>query len=157
MRRLVAGAVVACCLLVWWWWPSEESRIRSQIDRMAAALDGRGDETDLERVARIASIASGLAPDVTVQAGAHALAGRDAVVAAVRAWAGARRAVAVDIEDADIVVTPDSARAEAHVIARIDDDYQELSVSLRREDGTWLVDGVRADAPLRRPQGVSAP
>ena len=162
MRRLVSVALALICLLLWWWWPTEEARVRARIAGMAAALSARSDETDLERVARVASMASGLAPDVSVDAEGRTLDGRDAVLAASRAVAVSRRAITVSIEDADIVLTADDTRAEARVIARIDNDtgehgYQELTVSLRKQDGTWVVDRAFTEAPLRRPGRDASP
>ena len=161
MRRLVAVAL-AVILLLWCWWPNEAARVRARIDGLAAALSARSDETDLERVARVASMASGLAPDVSVEAEGRTLDGRDAVLAASRAVAVSRRDITVTIEDADIVLTADDTRAAVRVIARVDDDagergYQELTVSLRKQDGAWVVDRVFSEAPLRRPGHDASP
>lgn len=152
MPAALAGLI---CLSVWGWWPSPQKQVRAQLDRLASAVSGREGESDLERMARVASLGSGLTADVCVQAAGRTLAGRDAVLVAARAAASAGRTFVVDIEDADITLAPDGARADADVVVRVDDDYQALSVSLLRADGIWLVDRVEADAPLRRP-GIGA-
>lgn len=154
-RLLLAVLVGALATAGWWWWPTDERRVRAHIDRMADAVNGRDGESDLERMARVAILASGLSPDVIVEAADRRIDGRDAVLAAARALVASRRESSVALEDVSVSLSADRSRADARVTARMADDYQELHVSLVQRDGAWLVDGVEAERPLRRP-GVGA-
>jgi hypothetical protein len=155
-RTLVAAsAVVLLGFAGWWWWPTDESRVRAHLERMTAAVNGRDGESDLERMARMATLASGLTPDVFVDAAGHTLEGRDAVLAAIRARMISRRHSVVDLAEVSVTMASDRMRADARVVASVDDEYQALRVSLVQRDGTWLVAGVEADQALRRPGGAS--
>ena len=158
-RRLFAAvAVVLLAAAGWWWWqPTEEDRVRAQLERMASAVNGREGESDLERMARLATLASGLTPEVFVDAAGRRLDGREAVLAAARALAVARRGSPVEVGDVFVTMAAEYARADARVVVRIDDDHHELQVSFVQLDGTWLVDGLEAEQPLRRPGIGSRP
>lgn len=150
-RVLLAVLIGALAVAGWWWWPTDERRVRAHLDRMADAVNGRDGESDLERMARVAALASGL----VVEAADRRIDGRDAVLAAARALMAPRRDSGVELEDVSVSLSADRSRADARVIARMAGDYQEVHVSLVQRDRGWLVDGVVAERPLRRP-GVGA-
>lgn len=150
--RLLWAVLVGVIVAVgWYWWPTEESRVRAHLDRMVEAVNGRAGESDLERMARVAALAVGVSPDITVEAAGRRIEGRDAVLAAARALVASRRDDVVALEDVAVSLSADASRADARVVARMAEDYLELNVSLVKREGAWLVDAVEAERPLRRP------
>lgn len=156
-RSLAALAgLVLLCAATWWWWPSEERRVRARLAHIADTVSTREGESDLARMTRLVTLTSTLSPDIVVDAGGRTLEGREGVIAAARVAAASQRAFTLDLLDVHVVVAPDHTRADATMVARVDDDHQDLAVSLRQVDGAWVVDGVVAQRPLRRP-GVTPP
>lgn len=157
--RWLAGVLVLVLAAgaLWMWWPSEERRVRARLTSLAESLSVPARETDFERLARAQRVRAGLLDALSVEFEAGQwppLAGRDAVAGLVaRPWAATSGGVRVDVEDLEIQVAEDAARAEARFKARVTAldqspdqstlDGRLVSVTLHRVDGEWLVASAR--------------
>jgi len=121
---------------------------------MAEAVGHRPDATDVERLAAVATLAGGLAPDVTLAARGRDMRGRDAVLAAARAVTLAGVPLRVTLDDLVVHVDGDVATVEATAVVQGRDDvedYVDVELALARAEGGWLVTAVRERAALDRP------
>lgn len=83
MPRLALAAVaVAAAFAAAWLWPTDARRIRATLETAVSAVSAAAGERELERVARAASLAKALAPDVVVETGPDgpSVQGREMVV-----------------------------------------------------------------------------
>lgn len=153
-------AVVACALAVvlaaWWVWPTEARAVRARVISLVDALDTTADETDLQRIARAATLVNALTPDVVVTIDAdRRVVGRDMVLGMARQVVQTRRNMRVELDDLDVVLGADRATAVANVTLRIDDDTShDVRLLFVRPESTWLVQSAEIVHPLTRPGGM---
>jgi hypothetical protein len=155
----VAGALAAA----WMFWPSDARRVERRLHDLAEAVSVPSGEAELGRVARLAQLAQGLAPDVTFDRGdgSPQTVGRDTLVGlASRLGAGgAPLEVEVDVQQ----VTVDEAGAEAEATAMVSFETadattrrlvagEEVTFVLRKIAGEWLVAGITVVPAIRRVQ-----
>jgi len=144
---IVVALLVGYFTYQWWFNPSRA--VKRRLGEIAAALSIPVQESDIDRVGRIAQLRKFLAPAVRVRSGEppQELASRDAVVGAL---AGFRPATSVDVRFTDTQVFMD-ADAAAHAYLTVDlitpdprsgqptIDSRSASVDLGKIDGEWLV------------------
>src|SRR5262245_28351568 len=156
----VFGLLAAYFVYVWWFSPTRA--VKRQLGRIAATLSVPPSEAEIARVARIAQLRSYLAPDVhiTLGNGDVDIPSRDALLAAVAAMRPP--ATGWDVQFVDVQITVDSeveARAFMTVEVRSDDpasgerslDAREARVTLRNQDGAWIVTTAESPQPMTRP------
>lgn len=160
MQRFLTITVLLVALVALWrYWPSDERRIQQLVQTMADALEPAAAETDLSRVARLAPLARGLAPDVVVD-GAISAQGRDQVMAAALQVGRIAPGLSVVVRDIDVTVEPSRVAAAAIVTVAVSGapdtttsdwgDVTELELTLSRHDDVWLVTRVAPVVVLRR-------
>jgi hypothetical protein len=150
-RVIVLIVVVAAAWFGWrYLFPSDEAQIRSALERIAEAVGSDGEQGEVARIARAASMRNELDPKIVVEAGPpfSGMSGRDTVVAAVARLNGSVPDLEVDLSDVQITVAPDrtTARGSLTVDAHFRDergervrDARELDLIFRRLDGDWVV------------------
>lgn len=157
-RRAIVTVAAIAAVAAWWTWPSETRRIRARLDALAAAISTPPQEPDVGRMARLASLARGLHPDVAVvlQEGAAPIVGREAVLAlATRAIPGLGP-MRVTVDNMDAIVDASAGQATAVVLVSTSrlgqdgasaepPDSHEVQLTLVRVDGEWLV--MRVEMP----------
>ena len=161
MPRLALGvAALALVLGAVWLWPTDARRIRTTLETAAAAVSAPAGERELERVARAASLAKTLAPDVVVETGPDgpSLRGRETVVG-VAARVGMAGPLTVALDGIELAVDAGAGRATATAFARVRGDAAgeagaydgaEVRIELARIDGTWRIARVSPDRTLTR-------
>ena len=116
--KAAAGGALAVIVGVaaFLFWPGEASRVRARVTAAAEALSARPGEGDVNRLARLAGFARGLARDVVVEAepGGPAIRGREAVAALASQLSAVG---APHIELTDLEVTLDATSSNAVVTA----------------------------------------
>ncbi|MEO5819316.1 MAG: nuclear transport factor 2 family protein [Vicinamibacteraceae bacterium] len=156
LGALVVVAGLAMVFLV----GSEESRVRARVTAAAEALSGRAGEGDLDRLARLAGFAKGLAPDVEVETGpgGPSIRGRDAVAAvASQLAAGGSPQITVS----DVTVALDDSRSRATVTALVhvtsatpgpasSRDGDVVRIELVKNGDQWLIARAAPEAALAR-------
>lgn len=150
----VAAVVVVLVLaLAWWLLPSEADRVRARIRTMAHALSSAPDQTDLERMTRVATITSGLAPDVVVELNdERRLKGRDAVLGFARQLLLSQSVFRMDARDVRVQVDAEGPWATAALVVVVNDDsFHEVELGLVKLDHVWLVREARLTRALNRP------
>ena len=155
-RRVVFVLAGVAALGLWWAWPDEARRVQRHLERLAEAASPPGAESEFDRLARMATLASGLTPDVTLHADEVTLAGRDRLLAAAASLARSRPGLTITLDDLHIVVADDGSRADVQGVARSDDDAREVRASLVKRDGQWLLGTVDVVPVLGRPGTTSA-
>lgn len=148
---LIAGVLLAAALL-WRLWPDERRAIRSRVEHLVDVANADA-ATDLEHAARIASLATALAPDIVISLdGTGQLRGRDAVIAAAQGVRRSRHArVVLDALD----VSVDTATtATAIATLRLDDepDGHVAQLGFVKQGGGWLLATAGLARPLTRPR-----
>jgi hypothetical protein len=134
--------------------PTETRAVRARVTALAGALDVGADETDLQRIARAASLVNALTPDVVVTLDEHRrVAGREMVVGAARQAMQTRGGTRVELDRLEVVLGADRATAVADVTMRVDGGYHDVRLQLVKPDGTWLVQSAEVVRPLTRPGG----
>ena len=161
MRRLVlALAVVSLAAAAVVLWPTDARAIRRALADASDTVSVPAGEGDLQRIARAAALAKRLAADVVIEAGPDgpAIQGRDMVVGlASRLRSGGP--VTVSFTETGLTVDGAAGRAIATgavqivgdgpgELARVDDS--EVTVTLSRIDGAWLIARVAVVPALRR-------
>jgi hypothetical protein len=132
------------------WWLNPARAVKRRLGEVAAALSVPPHDTDVGRVTRLAQLRRYLAADVRVRAGATGpdIASREAVLAAMSAWApppGGR-----DVQFVDVQISMDSeSDARAYVTVEVTSpnpqadrptvDTRDASVGLAKQDGEWVV------------------
>jgi hypothetical protein len=131
------------------WWFNPSRAVKRRLGEIAAALSIPAQESDANRLARVAQLRKLLAADVRVRSGEppEEIAPRDHVLAVVAAF---RPATSVDVRFTDTQVVVD-AGAAAHAYMQVDlmtpdpqsgqptIDSRDASVDLGKIDGEWLV------------------
>jgi len=156
----VFGLLAAYFVYVWWFSPTRA--VKRQLGRIAATLSVPPSEAEIARAARIAQLRSYLAPDVhlTLGKGDVDIPSRDALLAAIAAMRPP--ATGWDVQFVDVQITVDSeveARAFMTVEVRSEDpasgerslDAREARVTLRNQDGEWIVTTAESPQPMTRP------
>ena len=157
-RSRVLVAVVLLALLAaagWWLFPSNERRIRTRFETVAALASVPAAEPDLARLARARKFGTMLATDVQVTFGdaAPPLAGRDTLTALVARPPGLAGGVKVELTDIAVEVASGGARASSTGRARLTytdphtnqlaAEEHDVSLEWRKIDGEWLVGNAR--------------
>lgn len=150
--RPVALGIVAAALAFYGYrslFPDDEGQIREVLDRVAAAMTVSGEDGDVGRLARIAALASDVAPDATVEGGAHPepLTGRDAIIAAAVRVAGAIGDLQLQLVDIEVGFEAGHRQALVHLTAEAHFkaagesgiDARELDIVFRKSGGRWLI------------------
>ena len=158
---------IAIALLVLGCGGGDERAIRARMDSIAQALTVPANEGELGRIARIASLSSGLAETIEISTGVTTSAGatgseefvgRDAVLGLAARWAPPAGGVTVEFVDVQVTLGGGAATAQVYCTAQAMSgpaerplvDARELTVGLSKIDGEWLVSSVRPEATLAR-------
>lgn len=152
MSGRIAGVVGAVLLAVvaWSYWPTEERAVRARVTTLVEALSGEAGESDLQRIARAATLASALTPDVIVALdNDRQLHGRESVLGVARQWMQTRGDTQVSLDDLDVAVG--AGGATANLVVRADDERHEVRLHLAKPDSTWLVQRAELVSALARP------
>lgn len=148
---LVAGAL-AVVLAAWWVWPSEERAVHARVTSLVEALGAGADESELQRMARAATLAGALAPDVVVIMDENRVAGRDMVLGMARQVLQTRTGTRVELDTLEVQLGASRTTAMANATLRIEDGtYHDVQLQLVKPDGTWLVQSAEIVRPLVRP------
>ncbi len=167
MWKAVAAVVLLLAIVLGYrWWTSDERAIKKQLAAIAESLTVAPDEGSLGPVTRVATLRRTLAPDVRVSAGppstgsdaagagAHTLAGRDAVLGAASRWAPPG-GVTVDFVNVRIEVSDDRGSAHVSCTATMTSpgasgaptvDARDIRIDFTRIEGAWLVSVVDVTA-----------
>ena len=156
-RSAVVGAVVLVAgLAVWVLAPSEEGRVRRQLDALAESASVEPGESALIRAARAARVGSYFTDQVRLDLGEpyRPVAGRDALTglaAAIRLPTGGIR---VEIARADVTLDETGSRATVEMTAEVESsssgggermlDGRDFLVRFVKVDGEWLIEELRA-------------
>ena len=157
MVGLIAATGIGWVLL-----PSEEDRIRRQLDDLAETASVEAGESPLIRTARAARIANHFTQHAHVDLGGpfEPLQGRAALTALVVGLRLPQEGIAVEILDTAVRVDGSSTGATASMTAQVSTratardallEAREVAVRLRKVDGEWLVDDMRAVDTIERP------
>jgi hypothetical protein len=142
------------------WWFNPHRVIMRELGELAAALSVPANESDVNRLARLATVRRLLSPSARIRAGDVELASRDAAMAALAAWTPPPSGVNVDFVDVQVNVdAADTARAYATVeVTRRDGDGKEPSVDSREvemtlalDDGVWVITRAAPNDLRRQP------
>ena len=167
MWKAVASVVLLLAIVLGYrWWTSDERAIKKQLSAIAESLTVAPNEGSLGPVTRVAMLRRTLAPDVRVSAGpsstgsdtagagAHTLAGRDAVLGAASRWAPPG-GVKVDFVNVRVEVSDDGATARVSCTATMASpggsgattvDARDVTIDFTRIEGAWLVSAVDVTA-----------
>jgi hypothetical protein len=163
MRRLVAaGSAIVVIAAVWWLWPTETRRVRTRVIALAHAVSVPAGEPDLQRVARMAALARGLAADVSLEGpeDGRAITGREAVVGLASRLGSLAGPASIELSGVNVAVDDlgSSAAVTATVHLRTSEhpDVQRLEseavrIELTKVAGEWLVTRVAAERALTKP------
>lgn len=157
----VVGLVVATGI-GWVLLPSEEDRIRWQLDDLAETVSVEAGELLVIRRARAVRIANYFTEYARVDLGwsFEPLQGREAVTAVAAEFRLPLEGIKVTILDTSIRVDGSSTGAIAAMTAQVSTravardaalEVREVAVRLRKVNGEWLVDDMRAVDADRRP------
>lgn len=149
---LVAGAL-AVAVAAWSVWPTDERAVRARVTTLVGVLNTETSETDLQRMARAATLASGLAPDVVVTIDENRRAtGREMVLGMARQALQTRTGLRVEIDRLEVRLGAGQKTASAEATLRGDDGtYHDVRLHLVKPGGTWLVQKAEVVRPLVRP------
>lgn len=149
---LVAGAL-AGVLAAWWVWPSEQRAVHARVTSLVEALDAGAGESELQRMARAATLAGALAPDVVVIVDEdRQVAGRDMVLGMARQVLQTRTGTRVELDTLEVQLGASRTTALANATLRIDDGtYHDVRLQMVKAEGTWLVQSAEIVRPLVRP------
>jgi hypothetical protein len=166
LTRTLALAIAAAAALWFgwqWFYPNDEALIVAVLERVADGVSSGGEQGEVGRLARAASLRHEFAPNVTVEAGPpfQRITGRDAIIGAAARTAGSVRNLSITFPDVAIAVASDRQSATAVVIAeaRFDEaggrgiDARELELAFTRHEGAWVISAVTLVRPLDRLDG----
>ena len=138
--------------------PSEETRIRRQLDAIAReASEASNDPSGFASAARLAMY---FTDDVTIDPGGgiEPLRGRETIFAAGRTLRSKTGTTRIDVRDADVRITPDGNAAAVTVTVTVTKDSgsdhetldaRELALSMIKRESVWLITHVTAVETLR--------
>ena len=146
---------------------SDERAIEQQMSAVAQALTVPANDGELGRIGRIASLRRALAPEIQLSTGAaprpgvqvpSEINGRDAVLALAGRWTPPPGGVIVEFVDMQVTLDGSRTNAQVYCTAKSTSgssekplvDARELTVSLAKVDGQWLVTAVRPENTLAR-------
>jgi len=130
------------------WWFNPHRVIANELGELAGALTAPAGESEVNRLARFATVRRLLSPTIRVRFGDAEMASRDAVMGALAAWTPPKSGVNVDFVDTQVNVDSDeTARAYATVeVTTLDADGKNPSVDSREVrmtlgliDGLWVI------------------
>jgi len=161
MRLLVLLLVAGLAILALrGYLESDRRQIERQFERLAEAASVQGTESPIEQIAQAAQVVRFFTNDVVLRLGqdsSSVIAGRDALVA-LAAQARRRGPLQVMFDDVQVSVGgPDSASVYATVTATGANlqsevvEAREISVTLQKVDGDWLIARVEGVRTLERP------
>ena len=162
--RAVAGGVLAVIVggTAFLRWPSEASRVRARVTAAAEALSGRAGEGDVDRLARLAGFAKGLAPDVVIEAepGGPSVRGREAVAAVASQFAAAGGSQRITLSDVAVAFNDNQSRATVTAVAHVTSattpgpasarDGDVVRIELVKAGDQWLIARATPEAALAR-------
>jgi hypothetical protein len=159
MRRALVLVLIVIAGAAWWLWPTDARRVRARLTSLAGSVSVPAGESDLQRLARIASLGGGLAPDVVVEAGEDGVAvrGREAVIGLASRLGTLSGPTEVRLSRIQVEVDAGRGRASADAVVEIDTggegtvrqfDGQLITFELTRTSGSWLLTRVRPAATL---------
>lgn len=154
-RGVLVVVIVAAGVAAYRWWNSPEHQIRRALDGISSRLSHDEPVTGLAAVAAAAGLQEHFSREVVIEPGRpfQPLAGRDAVVAAAARLVTATPAARVEFVDLRITIGADggAARVGGSVVATFHDragqrtvDTRELTMTLRRIEGRWVVERAAA-------------
>lgn len=156
---LLAGLVM---LSIWAWqrfFPGPEQAIRKQLTALARAATVAPNEAPLTRIANAQRLASHFTGDaeiaVDLPGRSATLSGKDDVLQAALAARNTLSSLRVQFVDITVAVAGDRRTAVAQLTAKADfpgetvPEVEELKVSLRKDDGQWLINRVETVSTLR--------
>jgi len=161
MRLLVLLLVAGLAILALrGYLESDRRQIERQFERLAEAASVQGTESPIAQIAQAAQVARFFTDDIVLRLGqdsSSVIAGRDALVA-LAAQARRRGAMQVMFDDVQVSVGgPDSASVYTTVTATGASlqsevvEAREISVTLQKVDGEWLIARVEGVRTLERP------
>jgi hypothetical protein len=161
-KYVLAVFALLAAYFVYVWWFSPTRAVKRQLGRLAATLSVPPNEAEIARVARLAQLRRYLASDVhiTLGKGDVDIASRDALLAAIAVMHPP--ASGWDVQFVDVQITVDSdveARAFMTVEVRSEDartgertlDAREARLTLRNQDGEWIITTAESPQPATRP------
>lgn len=160
--RILALAALAA-LAVWLWtvlFPGPEKIIRRRLADVARTASFAPKEGMIARAANAQKLAGYFAPQTEVNIDLpgreqHELAGRDEIAQAALVARNNFRALQVEFLDTHVTLAADkeSAVANLTVKGKIPDDkdflVQEMKITLKKTDGTWLITRVETVKTLQ--------
>jgi hypothetical protein len=157
--RVALAVVIAAAAVyaVQQMFPSEERRIRRQLD--AIADDASSLTADLSGVATAARLSTYFTDDVTIDPGGgiQPVRGRETIMGLARTVQG-RGTTRIEVKDADITVAPEQTTAAVTLTVAITReagsskesfDARELALTMVKRDSVWLISHVTAVDTLR--------
>ena len=151
-KYVVAIFAILAAYFVYQWWFNDNRIIKRQLGELAAALSARENETQIERIARLAKLRRFVDDSARVTLGT-AQYSRDEAIGVAAAWQLPAGGWNLDFADVDVRVgSDDSARAfaTAEMTTRDVQTSQpqslgsvEVTFSLAKRRGEWLI--TRAD------------
>ena len=134
--------------------PSEEHRIRRQIDDLVEAVNTPPAE-GMEALARAATIGNAFATDVTIDFGdGPPVHGREAIIGIATRLQDRARTVKVSIQDVNVALASDrtSADVDLTVVVREDDntDAREFQLRMVKPANGWLIGRATAVRVLQK-------
>jgi hypothetical protein len=160
LLRAVVGVVlgVAAVFAYQQMFPSEETRIRRQLDAIAReASELSNDPSGFASAARFAMY---FTDDVTIDpgGGVEPLRGRETIFAAGPTLRSTTGQTEIDVRNADVRITPDGNSAAVTVTVAVKKDAgsgretldaRELALTMTRRESVWLISHVTAVDTLR--------
>jgi hypothetical protein len=150
----VVIAVAASAAVVWvglLLFPSEERQIRGRLRELALAASLEGTETEMVRLTKAAQVSKYFAQDVVVDLGEPypPIEGRDSLVAMAARAGPPGGVLQIEFVDVEVTVDADARTARVSLTAKATGrapaggrdpvDARELSLTLRKADGPWVI------------------
>ncbi len=148
-RYVVLAFAVIGAYVVYQIWFNETRKVQRRLGEVAAALSAPEHEPQVGRLGRIARLRPLLAPDIRIQAGESGpkIESRDAILAALGAWAPPASGIDVQFVDVQVKVDGASARAILSVEVNTRDersgqparDTTDAVATLEKRRDDWVV------------------
>jgi uncharacterized protein DUF4440 len=153
------SALIAFFVYQWWFNPTRE--VQRRLNDIAIALSVPDNEPPMARVMRAAQLRKYLADDLRVRAGSSELSSRDAIVAAVAAFApppGGWNVQFVDVQirvdratgtSADVYMSVEVNGRDART-GQPTVDAREAAVTMKKQNAEWVVATAETKDTLQR-------